>query len=173
MATFIITLYLLRILDVKVEKWSHLINHQNEEQHTQKLSKSDLNLEMLKDFPFSIEVRKNGVGSDPLTVYICQFEGWNKEFTRTWNILDHARVHTGVKPFECEVWGKKFTQKGNLRKHTKTHTIPDVENRKRYRCEICSSSYTERYNYKVLHIYLLFSSDHLDYRFISRSIIAN
>ena len=44
----------------------------------------------------------------------------------------------------------KFTQKGNLKKHLKTHMMPDVESRKRYKCEFWASSYTERYNYKVI-----------------------
>ena len=112
-------------------------------------SKSEHNLELLKDFDYETEVRGAELDGKPLIVYICKYNGWNKEFTRTWNILDHARMHKKEKPFQCNVCQKRFTQKGNLKKHMKTHMMPDVESRKRYKCEYWDSSYTERYNYKV------------------------
>lgn len=117
--------------------------------HQNKISKSDMNLELLKDFEYITEERTNEADGKPSTVYICRYNNCNKEFTRTWNILDHARMHKGVKPFHCNFCNKGFTQKGNLKKHVKTHLVPDVEGRKRYRCDVCGSSYTERYNYKV------------------------
>ena len=145
------------IKENKNDEQDNIYHNQDELEQDQNVSKSVLNLGLMKDFPYEIEVRETEIARKSRTFYICKFEDCNKEFTRTWNMLDHARAHIGVKPFECEVWGKKFTQKGNLRKHAKIHNIPDVENRKRYKCEICSSSYTERYNYKVLHIDLLIS----------------
>lgn len=121
--------------------------HSGEESN--RLSKGDLNLELLKDFEYDTEIRGGDLDDKPLTVFICRYHNCNKEFTRTWNILDHARMHMGVKPFQCDSCNKSFTQKGNLKKHMKTHILPDVESRKRYKCEFCGSSYTERYNYKV------------------------
>lgn len=32
--------------------------------------------------------------------YYCQYDGCNKFFTKTWNLLDHVRMHEGVKPYQ-------------------------------------------------------------------------
>ena len=114
-----------------------------------KMSKSDYNLELLKDFNYISETRKSETDGSDIIIYIWKHLNWNKEFTRTWNLLDHALVHLGVKPFTWSMCSKGFTQKGNLLKHMKVHSLPDVDDRKRYFCNLCNSSYTERYNYKV------------------------
>ena len=82
--------------------------------------------------------------------YVCKYENCNKEFTKTWNLLDHVRMHEGIKPFACTLWGKTFTQKGNLKKHNIVqHSTESLEERKKFRCDICDKGYTERYNLVV------------------------
>lgn len=108
-------------------------SHQMESDN--KISKSDMNLELLKEFDYVTETRQPEGEEKPIIVYICKHKNCNKEFTRTWNILDHARMHKGVKPYKCNFCLKQFTQKGNLRKHMKTHVMPNLEQRKRYKCE--------------------------------------
>eukprot|EP00345_Euplotes_harpa_P012529 CAMPEP_0168339602 /NCGR_PEP_ID=MMETSP0213-20121227/13556_1 /TAXON_ID=151035 /ORGANISM="Euplotes harpa, Strain FSP1.4" /LENGTH=35 /DNA_ID= /DNA_START= /DNA_END= /DNA_ORIENTATION= len=34
-----------------------------------------------------------------------------------------------------------------MKKHLKVHELPNLQQRKRYQCEKCGSSYTERYNF--------------------------
>lgn len=112
-------------------------------------SKNELNLALLEGFPYTVE-RKSCKGYAKLMdVYTWHFENCGKEFLRTWNLLDHARVHNKVKPYVCDCCTKQFTQKGNLKKHMKTHQAPRLRDRKRYQCEFCNSKYTERYNYRV------------------------
>ena len=87
--------------------------------------------------------------------YICRYEDCNREFTKTWNLLDHVRMHEGIKPFACQLWGKTFTQKGNLRKHNIVqHSAETLENRKKFRCYIWEKGYTERYNLVVNLFYI-------------------
>ena len=83
-------------------------------------------------------------------IYICRYKNCDKEFTKTWNLLDHVRMHEGIKPFACTLWGKTFTQKGNLKKHNIVqHSTESLEERKKFRCDICDKGYTERYNLVV------------------------
>ena len=84
----------------------------------------------LSEYKFDV---KNVPGfKKPVIVYTCMMKECGKEFLRTWNLLDHVRMHQDIKPYSCEICGKEFTQKGNMRKHLKTHSQPSVESRKRY-----------------------------------------
>ena len=113
-------------------------------------SKTNLkNLKHLENFPYDYEYQKNSANGKLVIVYICKFDGWGKEFLRTWNLLDHVRMHQGVKPHTCPHCSKTFTQKGNLRKHVYRHNNPNLQSRRRYKCKFCKSRFTERYNYKV------------------------
>jgi uncharacterized Zn-finger protein len=107
------------------------------------------NLESLDGFPYKVQYRPNPKNGKMVVVYTCNYSGCKKEFLRTWNLLDHLRMHTGVRPYACQFCGKSFTQKGNMRKHLLQHYQPNLSQRRKYRCQHCDSSFTERYNYKV------------------------
>jgi len=124
--------------------FSGCYNHNDQMFH----SKNEVNLRLLKDYNYTTRVEKNDEGKS-YTVYCCQHPGCDKEFLRTNNLLDHVRMHAGIKPFSCKFCSKNFTQKSNLKKHLKMHFLPDLEQRKRYKCDDCGACYTERYNYKV------------------------
>ena len=85
-----------------------------------------------------------------ISIYTWGYEGCNREFSRTGNILDHVRMHWKIKPHQWEQCQKSFTQKSNLKKHMKIHAKPKLEQRKQFKWWDWGSKYTEKYNYKVI-----------------------
>jgi len=75
----------------------------------------------LKNHPWSTTHCYNKATKRMNKIITWNYEGCGKQFTKTWNILDHFKVHTGEKPYTCEVCAKAFSQKGNLSKHKKLH----------------------------------------------------
>ncbi|XP_054284802.1 zinc finger protein 341-like isoform X2 [Macrosteles quadrilineatus] len=62
--------------------------------------------------------KEQGVKSKQLTCLYC-----NKEFTKSFDLQQHLRSHTGERPFQCVVCGRSFTQKSNVKKHMRTHKV--------------------------------------------------
>ena len=62
----------------------------------------------------------------------CEIENCNKTYSYKRGLTHHKLVHTGLKPYACEICGKSFTTKGVLKKHSDIHS--DV---KKYKCDIC------------------------------------
>lgn len=111
-------------------------------------SNENRNRNLLDGYRYSTRIEFDEDGNRH-TIYCCRFENCSKEFTRTNNILDHLRMHAGIRPFKWGSCSRSFTQKWNLNKHMKTHLVPEMNMRKRYRCPHWDAWYTERYNYRV------------------------
>lgn len=59
-------------------------------------------------------------------------------FSRPYSLVQHARIHTGVKEFTCNLCAAQFTRKAHLDVHLRRHS-----NVKPFVCETCRRSFTK------------------------------
>lgn len=115
------------------------------------VSNHSINLDVLQGHQYKIEVNPNARNEGNSLLYICDYENCGKVFHKTYNLVYHFRVHTKEKPFCCRICQKRFSQNGNLKKHMEIHQLTTLTERKIYKCESCSKSYTSIYNLNVSH----------------------
>mmetsp|Transcript_4867 Transcript_4867/g.5754 ORF Transcript_4867/g.5754 Transcript_4867/m.5754 type:complete len:114 (-) Transcript_4867:134-475(-) len=105
---------------------------------------------LLKPFKHEKAKRWDSTLKRYMIAYICRHNNCGKEFTKTWNLLDHLRMHQGIRPYNCSQCNRSFTQKGNLVRHEAIqHLDKPLKQQKKLKCKVCNKRFTERYNLNV------------------------
>jgi uncharacterized Zn-finger protein len=56
-------------------------------------------------------------------IFQCSFPGCTKRFTAIYNLRIHYRIHTGDRPFKCDLCDKSYYDRANYKYHVKTGHI--------------------------------------------------
>ncbi|XP_034559618.1 zinc finger and BTB domain-containing protein 41 [Notolabrus celidotus] len=68
----------------------------------------------------------------------------DKTFDRAGKYESHTRVHTGEKPFQCDICLQRYSTKSNLTVHKKKHTSDAPIQKKEHKCPFCSKLHASK-----------------------------
>ncbi|KAI3374396.1 hypothetical protein L3Q82_006227 [Scortum barcoo] len=67
-----------------------------------------------------------------------------KIFDRAGKYESHTRVHTGEKPFQCDICLQRYSTKSNLTVHKKKHSSDAPFQKKEHKCPFCSKLHASK-----------------------------
>ncbi|NXU22697.1 ZBT41 protein, partial [Thalassarche chlororhynchos] len=68
----------------------------------------------------------------------------DKKFDRIGKYESHTRVHTGEKPFECDICHQRYSTKSNLTVHKKKHSSDTDFHKKEHKCPYCNKLHASK-----------------------------
>ncbi|CAR29937.1 ZYRO0G20526p [Zygosaccharomyces rouxii] len=76
--------------------------------------------------------------------YHCHWKGCCRKFTQRQKMVRHLKVHSGYKPFKCQVCLKSFSSEDTLNQHMRTHS-----GEKPFKCHLCGKSFSVSSSLKI------------------------
>ncbi|KAM7401047.1 hypothetical protein PAMA_005310 [Pampus argenteus] len=68
----------------------------------------------------------------------------DKTFDRAGKYESHTRVHTGEKPFQCDICLQRYSTKSNLTVHKKKHATDAPFQKKEHKCPFCNKLHASK-----------------------------
>lgn len=66
------------------------------------MSKEEMYTELLKPYRYKRAGVFDEVIQQTRFVYVCDYDGCSKQFSKGWSMLDHVRMHENIRPFQCQ-----------------------------------------------------------------------
>lgn len=128
----------------------------DETNEKQKQRRDMINYKILEGHQYEIVDNPDKNNCTNKRLYVWKYGGWDKTFTKTWNLVSHFRIHTNEKPYQWRNCLKMFTQRSNLSRHIQIHWSGKSKGNMIYKCSECPRKYSSRYNLNVSQAYLFF-----------------
>lgn len=76
--------------------------------------------------------------------YQCCWKGCSRKFTQRQKLVRHLKVHSGYKPYKCQVCSKCFSSEDTLTQHMRIHS-----GEKPFECHICGKKFAVSSSLKI------------------------